>query len=55
MFWVRDIRWPVVLKPFYALLENISSTRNGALRLGLVTLRRFDRLVQNGTSSRSFI
>lgn len=32
--------WPVVLKPFYALLEKIPATRAGALRLGLVTLEQ---------------
>lgn len=31
-------RWPVVLKPIYALLESLPSTRESALRLGLVTL-----------------
>jgi uncharacterized protein YbjT (DUF2867 family) len=31
-------RWPVVLKPLYALLESMPSTRAGARRLGLVTL-----------------
>jgi uncharacterized protein YbjT (DUF2867 family) len=31
-------RWPVMLKPLYALLEAIPTTRAGALRLGLVTL-----------------
>jgi uncharacterized protein YbjT (DUF2867 family) len=30
--------WPVALKPIYALLESRPSTREGALRLGLVTL-----------------
>ncbi|MEO8128641.1 MAG: NAD(P)H-binding protein [Bryobacteraceae bacterium] len=30
--------WPVALKPFYSLLEAIPSTREGARRLGLVTL-----------------
>jgi uncharacterized protein YbjT (DUF2867 family) len=30
-------RWPVVLKPVYALLERFESTRAAALRLGLVT------------------
>lgn len=30
--------WPVVLKPFYALLEALPSTRASALRLGLVSL-----------------
>jgi len=33
-------RWPVVLKPVYALLESVPSTRAGALRLGLVTLEQ---------------
>jgi uncharacterized protein YbjT (DUF2867 family) len=31
-------RWPVVLKPMYALMEAVPSLRVGALRLGLVTL-----------------
>jgi uncharacterized protein YbjT (DUF2867 family) len=31
-------RWPMILRPLYALLEANSSTRAGALRLGLVTL-----------------
>ncbi len=31
-------RWPVVLKPLYGLLEAIPATRDGAQRLGLVTL-----------------
>jgi len=31
-------RWPVVLKPVYALMESVPSLRAGALRLGLVTL-----------------
>ena len=30
-------RWPYVLKPLYALLENLRATRSTALRLGLVT------------------
>ena len=30
-------RWPYLLIPFYRLFEKISSTRNGAIRLGLVT------------------
>jgi len=32
-------RWPFVLKPLYALAERIPSTRDTALRLGLVTHR----------------
>lgn len=31
-------RWPTLLKPFYALLEAIPLTREGARRLGLVRL-----------------
>jgi uncharacterized protein YbjT (DUF2867 family) len=31
-------RWPYVLLPLYALLERLPPTREGALRLGLVTL-----------------
>lgn len=30
-------RWPHILKPFYALAERMPSTRDSALRLGLVT------------------
>jgi hypothetical protein len=31
-------RWPAALKPFYRVAEIFSATREGALRLGLVTL-----------------
>ena len=31
-------RWPVLLQPFYALAERVPSLRDGAHRLGLVTL-----------------
>jgi nucleoside-diphosphate-sugar epimerase len=31
-------RWPYVLIPFYRLFELIPATRDGATRLGLVTL-----------------
>jgi uncharacterized protein YbjT (DUF2867 family) len=34
----RGHRWPYVLLPMYWLCERIPSTRNGARRLGLVTL-----------------
>jgi len=34
----RGHRWPYVLLPMYWLCERIPSTREGALRLGLVTL-----------------
>lgn len=33
-------RWPVVFAPLYALAERIPSLRDGALRLGLVTLEQ---------------
>lgn len=33
-------RWPVALKPVYALMEAIPPMRNGAQRLGLVTLEQ---------------
>jgi uncharacterized protein YbjT (DUF2867 family) len=36
-------RWPAILKPVYAVLEAIPSTRQGALHLGLVTHRQMTR------------
>jgi uncharacterized protein YbjT (DUF2867 family) len=33
-------RWPCLLLPFYALLERLPATRDGARRLGLVTLEQ---------------
>jgi uncharacterized protein YbjT (DUF2867 family) len=33
-------RWPYVLLPMYWLMERIPSTRESALRLGLVTLQQ---------------
>ena len=33
-------RWPIAMTPIYALLEAIPSTRDGARRLGLVTLEQ---------------
>jgi uncharacterized protein YbjT (DUF2867 family) len=33
-------RWPYVLIPMYWLLERIPGTRQGAMRLGLVTLEQ---------------
>lgn len=33
-------RWPTLLKPLYALFESIPVTRDGARRLGLVTLEQ---------------
>jgi uncharacterized protein YbjT (DUF2867 family) len=40
-------RWPLVLKPMYALAETIPAFRDGARRLGLVTVRQMvDALVR---------
>jgi uncharacterized protein YbjT (DUF2867 family) len=36
-------RWPAVMAPLYALLEAIPATRDGAVRLGLVTLEQMAR------------
>ncbi len=33
-------RWPLLLRPFYALAELLPATRDGARRLGLVTLEQ---------------
>jgi nucleoside-diphosphate-sugar epimerase len=33
-------RWPMLLRPLYALLERLPATRDGARRLGLVTLEQ---------------
>jgi len=33
-------RWPIALAPIYSLLEAIPSTRDGARRLGLITLEQ---------------
>lgn len=33
-------RWPLALKPFYWLAERLESSREGALRLGLVTIEQ---------------
>jgi hypothetical protein len=36
-------RWPWILLPFYALAEMLPATRDGARRLGLVTLAQMTR------------
>ena len=36
-------RWPVVFRPLYSLLDLIPATRDGARRLGLVTIDQFTR------------
>ena len=33
-------RWPILLRPFYWLLEQLPVTRDGARRLGVVTLEQ---------------
>jgi hypothetical protein len=33
-------RWPIVLTPLYAAMELLPGTREGARRLGLVTIRQ---------------
>lgn len=38
-------RWPYVLLPMYWLCERIPSTRDGARRLGLVTLDQMLRVL----------
>jgi uncharacterized protein YbjT (DUF2867 family) len=38
-------RWPYILVPFYAVLRMLPPTRQGALRLGLVTLAQMVRAI----------
>ena len=49
-------RWPLVLKPVYRIFEAMGSTRESAIRLGLVTLgQMLDSLewaVRNPTDGR---
>jgi len=44
-------RWPYVLIPFYKVCELIPSTREGALRLGLVTLPQMVRALVRAVES----
>jgi uncharacterized protein YbjT (DUF2867 family) len=46
-------RWPYVLVPAYWLLERISSTREAAQRLGLVTLEQMLQALTDAVESRS--
>lgn len=52
-------RWPVVLRPLYWLGERIPATREGALRLGLVTLDQMTgalvRAIENPAGSQRVI
>lgn len=49
-------RWPIVLAPLYAVLARLPATREGALRLGLVTREQMVRAlvaaVEHGPSGR---
>jgi uncharacterized protein YbjT (DUF2867 family) len=46
-------RWPYVLLPMYWLCERIPSTRDGALRLGLVTLDQMSRTLLSAVENPS--
>jgi uncharacterized protein YbjT (DUF2867 family) len=46
-------RWPYVLLPMYWLCERIPSTRDGARRLGLVTLDQMVRLLLSAVENAS--
>jgi uncharacterized protein YbjT (DUF2867 family) len=46
-----DHRWPYALIPAYWLLERFSSTREGAQRLGLVTLEQMLQALTDATES----
>ena len=46
-------RWPYVLVPAYWLLERISCTREGARRLGLVTLEQMLQALTDAVESPS--
>jgi uncharacterized protein YbjT (DUF2867 family) len=46
-------RWPYVLLPMYWLFERIPSTREGALRLGLVTLNQMTRTLVSAVENPS--
>jgi uncharacterized protein YbjT (DUF2867 family) len=44
-------RWPIILTPIYALLEWIPATRDGARRLGLVTIDQMIRALIHAVES----
>jgi len=46
-------RWPYVLLPMYWICERVPSTREGALRLGLVTLRQMTRTLASAVENPS--
>jgi uncharacterized protein YbjT (DUF2867 family) len=54
-----DHRWPVILKPIYALFEQLPSTHDSATRLGLVTIDQMiaalARAVENLVTGRRII
>jgi len=49
----RGHRWPYVLLPMYWLLERIPSTRESAVRLGLVTLDQMTRVLVSAVENPS--
>jgi uncharacterized protein YbjT (DUF2867 family) len=46
-------RWPYALVPFYKVLEAIPATREGAVRLGLVTLAQVVNTLASAVASES--
>lgn len=44
-------RWPVVLRPLYALMRRLPATRDMAIRLGLVTLAQMVEVLVNAVES----
>jgi hypothetical protein len=44
-------RWPYALVPVYAVLSRIPATREGALRLGLVTRRQMIAALVNAVEN----
>jgi hypothetical protein len=46
-------RWPYVLIPLYKLMELLPQTRDGATRLGLVTLGQMSKALLRAVESRT--
>jgi uncharacterized protein YbjT (DUF2867 family) len=44
-------RWPLILKPFYAMARAFPSTREGAIRLGLVTIEQMTQTLTWGVEN----
>lgn len=47
----RGRRWPVVLQPFYAIARAFPPTRDGAIRLGLVTLEQMTQTLASAVEN----